>query len=165
MSQVSAGEQQILEILKRRGHLSNMAAKCLQGFMEKWNVDAYRATVETHCVEESRLAEILADEFHLTRVSRLRSRPVSKDALSFVSYHDAMNFDIIAYAIGADNDLQVAIADPTRLEVIETLLSSSQKKIVFHVAERSEIEASIQRHYPLSMQLPITMQAYGQQET
>ena len=62
--------------------------------MKKWSVEAYRAVIETHCIEESRLADVLAEEFLLPRVARLRSRSIDVSALSYLSYADAMAFDI-----------------------------------------------------------------------
>lgn len=152
---------QLLEVLKRRGSLSGSLAKSVAGFMERWGVDSYRAVVETHTVEESRLADILADEFGLIRVTRLRSRPIDKDVLKYVTYAEAMASDILPYAIDHEGRLQVAIADPTRRVSIEKLQNSHSHPLVLHVAERSEIQVSIQRHYPLTMQLPLTMAGYN----
>jgi hypothetical protein len=157
MNQTNA-EQPLLEILKRRGVISSSIIKMILAFMERWQVDAYRAITETHTVEEQRLADILADEFKLTRIQRLRSRPVDKVAIEFVSYTDAMAHDIMPYAIDAEGHLQVAVADPTRTACINKLQQTYGKPLVLHVCERLEIEASIQRHYPLSLQLPLTME-------
>lgn len=151
-------EQPLLELLKRRGLLSTSTVKMLLDFMTKWNVDAYRAVTETHTVEESRLADIIADEFKLTRISRLRSRHVDVNALKMVSYQDAMSHDIMPYAIDNEGHLQVAVADPTRTACIQKLQQTYGKPIVLHVCERIEIEASVQRHFPLSLQLPLTME-------
>jgi hypothetical protein len=156
MSQ-SSESQVLLEILKKRGIVSNSLVKSVQGFMSRWNVDAYRAVVETHTVEESKLADILSEEFQMTRITRLRSRPVDKEALKYVAYSDAMASDLIPYAIDQDGHLHVAIADPTRKDCIVKLSAKYGKPLVLHIAERLEIESSIQRHYPLSMQLPNTM--------
>ncbi len=149
--------QVLLEVLKKRGTISNSLAKSVIGFMNQWKVDAYRAVVETHTVEEAKLADILAEEFGMTRIPRLRSRPVDKEALAFVSYNDAMANDIIPYAIDPDGKLHVAIADPTRKACLKQLGEKFGKPLVLYVAERLEIESSIQRHYPLAMQLPNTM--------
>lgn len=160
MSLNNPPQNQLLDILKRRGILSTSLSRVIVGFMERWNVDAYRAVLETHSIEETKLADILAEEFHLVRITRLRSRPVDKAALEFVAYNDAMTSDILPYAFDGDGNLQVAIADPTRRACIERLQQRFSKLLVLHVAERSEIESSVQRHYPLSLQLPITMAAY-----
>jgi hypothetical protein len=143
--------------LKKRNLISNSLIKSIVGFMAKWDVDAYRAVVETHIIEESRLADILSDEFKLTRVARLRSRPVDLKALEFLSYASAVATDILPYAIDQDGRLQVAIADPSRSECIKKLEERYGRPLVLHVAERSEIQSSIQRYYPLSMQLPNTI--------
>ena len=164
MNQANQSEHQILEILKRRGLLSSTAIKCLIGFMEKWSVDAYRATIETHCLEESRLADILAEEFHLNRVARLRSRTIENDALKFVSYQDAMAKDMIPYVLEGEENLHIAIADPTRKSEFDKVVADCKRNVVFEIAERSEIDASIQRHYPLSMQLPKTMSEGSQHD-
>lgn len=157
MSQGSQIDYQILEILKRRGFLSPMAAKTLVGFMERWDVDAYRAVTETHAVEESRLADILAEEFHLTRINRLRSRPVDRKALSYLSYKDAMLFYVLPYAFDEHDNLLVAISDPTSREGIDKISDKWKKTFLLHISEQSEIESAIQRNYPLSLQLPSTM--------
>lgn len=162
MTQTSTSELQLYEILKRRGLLSNISMKCVQGFMEKWRVDAYRSVVETHCVEESRLAEILAEEFHLKRIYNLRSQKVERKALETISYENAMRLDAFPMFFNESGALQIAISDPTRLERVKRLNLEESTPVVYVVAERSEVEVSIQRHYPLSMQLPKTMKDFAE---
>jgi hypothetical protein len=158
MDRKAAESTDLLEILKRRGTLSTTQLRAINIFIESWNVEPYRAVIETHAVDETRLADILADEFHLSRVPRLRSRTFELDALAYLPYLDAMNWSMIPYAIDPDNGIYVAISDPTRQSCLEVARRNCQCKVIFQVAERSEVEASIQTNYPLSMQLPKTSQ-------
>jgi len=163
MAQAPSHELQIFDILKRRGLLSTILAKSLQVFMERWDVDAYRAVVETHCVEESRLVEIFAEEFHLNRISRLSSYTIDRKVLESISYQDAMRHGILPYLIDEDG-LHVAISNPTGRAGFEALNTTSLK-MNFALVERSEIEMAIQRCYPLEMQLPQTMQQFMETDT
>ncbi|MCX6125668.1 MAG: hypothetical protein NTV34_13120 [Proteobacteria bacterium] len=157
MSQNNSNVSPILEILKQRGILSSMSSKSVRGFMERWQVDAYRAVVETHCAGEVTLADVLAAEFRLTRIVRLRSRPPDMEALKHLSYRDAMELNVLPYSFDGDGRLQVALSDPTPRASVEAWVKKCSFPIDFYVGERSEIEAAIQRNYPLAMQLPMTM--------
>lgn len=147
----------ILEILRKRGILSGTSVRTVLGFMTKWGIDAYHAVIETHVVDESRLADILSEEFRLVRITRLRSVSIDKDALKYLEYHLAMAWEALPFRFGGDGSLHVLIADPTNHDLVDHLKKNSRKTVVLFVAERSEIEVATQRNYPLSMQLPKTM--------
>lgn len=147
----------LLEVLKRRGVLTTTLHKMVEGFMEKWEVGVYQAVVETHVIDESRLADILADEFKLPRVSRLRSRQVEPDVLSVLKYTDAMKLSTVAFAIDPDSGLHVAVSDPCCSLGPSALHERGYFQFVTYVAERSEIEVFVQKSYPLIHQFPKTM--------
>lgn len=147
----------ILEILRKRGLLSGTSVRTVAGFMAKWSIDAYHAVLETHVVDEVRLADILSEEFKLPRISRIRSIAIDRDALNYLDYDRAMAWEMLPFRFGDEGDLHVLIADPTNVNNIEYLKSAWGKPIKFFIGERTEIEVATQRRYPLSMQLPLTM--------
>lgn len=149
--------QSILEILRKRGFLSGTSMRTVLGFMTKWGITAYHAVVETHVVDEARLADILSEEYRFNRIVHLRSLAIDKDALKYLTYERAMAWEALPFRFGSDESLHVLIADPTNHEMIEYLKGNSDKTVVFFVAERSEIEVATQKNYPLTMQLPQTM--------
>lgn len=157
MTNPDVQNQSILEILRKRGFLSGTSMRTVLGFMTKWGIDAYHAVIETHVVDESRLADILSEEFRLDRIIHLRSLTIDKDALKYLEYQRAMTWEALPFRFGSDESLHVLIADPTNQEMIEYLKKTSNKSVVLFVAERSEIEVATQRNYPLTMQLPQTM--------
>ena len=145
---------EILEILRKRSILSKTSLKSVHGFMTKWGVDAYNAVIETHSLDESRLSDLLADEFKFPRLSRLRSRTILQDSLGFLDYATAMSVTMIVFAVAPSGNLQVAVADPTRREGLQNLRAATGRDLEVFVSERTEIEAAIQRNYPLTLQLP-----------
>lgn len=147
----------ILEILRKRGILSGTSVRTVASFMAKWSVDAYHAVLETHVVEEARLADILSEEFRLSRISRIRSVPIDKAALKYLDYNRAMAWEMLPFRFGAEDELHVLMADPSNTNCIEHLKTSWGKAIKIFVGERTEIEIATQRNYPLTMQLPLTM--------
>ena len=157
MTSLDIQNQTILEILRKRGILSGTSMRTVLGFMTKWGIDAYHAVIETHVIDESRLADILSEEFKLTRITRLRSLKIDKNALTYLEYDRAMAWEALPFRFGADESLHVLIADPTNQVMVEHLKKTSNKAVVLFVAERSEIEVATQKNYPLTMQLPKTM--------
>lgn len=147
----------ILEVLRKRGLLSGTSTRTILGFMSKWSIDSYHAVIETHVIDEARLADILSDEYRLNRLTRLRSVPIDKNALKYLEYHRAMTWEALPFRFGQDGSLHVLIADPTNTDCIEYIKDKWNKAIVLFIAERSEIEIATQRNYPLPMQLPLTM--------
>lgn len=147
----------ILEILRKRGLLSGTSMRTVAGFMAKWSIDAYHAVLETHVVDEVRLADILSEEFKLPRLSRIRSISIDKDALKYLDYDRAMAWEMLPFRFGSEDDLHVLMADPTNVDRVEHLKASWGKTIKIFIGERTEIEIATQRRYPLSMQLPLTM--------
>lgn len=155
---MSPEAQPILDILKRRGILSGTSYRTVQGFMNKWSIDAFHAVIETHVIDESRFADILAEEFRLPRLSRLPRLKFHKEAIAFLEYDRAMAWQMLPFRFGDDGTLHVLIADPTKQHAIDYIKANSGKTVALFIAEHNEIEVATQRNYPLTMQLPSTME-------
>lgn len=150
----SENQNKIFEILRQRGLLSGSLQKVMSGFMSKWGVNAFRAVVETHVVEESKLADILAEELKLPRLTRVRILNVKKEIFEFIPYELALENVVFPFDLSEHGNLHVVFADPSCISRIEEMEKISGRKIEPFVGEHSEIIAAIQRHYPLTMQLP-----------
>jgi len=144
----------IFEMLRERGLFSISTQKMAVGFMEHWGVDAFRAVIETHLVEESKIADILCDELKMPRLSRVRTLHVEKDVFEFIAYDVALEHTIFPFELKTDGTLKVAFADPSSRLKLEKIQELASRPIEPYIAERSEIISAIQRHYPLSKQLP-----------
>ena len=147
-------QERIFEILRHRGHISAAGQKVVLGFMEQWGVDAFKAIIETHLVEESKIAEILSEEFKLPRLMRVRILNVEAQVFDFVPYELALEHLAFPFELKNDGTLRVVFADPSNPDRIKSVEAVSGKKIAAYVGERSEIISAIQRHYPISKQLP-----------
>lgn len=151
---VSDKSDRIFEILRNRGLFSVATQKVAAGFMERWGVDAYRAVIETHLVEEGKLAEILSEEFKLPRQMRVRGLQVEKDIFDFIPYDVALEHTVFPFELKSDGRLKIVIADPSVAERLGRIREISGRILEPYVGERSDIISAIQRHYPLSKQLP-----------
>jgi hypothetical protein len=127
--------------------------------MEQWGVDAFKAVIETHLVDESKIAEILAEEFKLPRLMRVRILNVESEVFDFVPYEFALEHLAFPFELKSDGTLRVVFADPSNPDRIKSLEVVAGKKIAAYVGERSEIISAIQRHYPISKQLPSLLSA------
>jgi hypothetical protein len=144
----------IFEMLRERGLFSAATQKMAVGFMERWGVDAFRAVIETHLIEEGKIADILCDELKLPRLSRVRTLHVERDVFEFISYDVALDQTIFPFELKNDGTLKVAFADPSPKQKIQEIQDLAKRPIEPFMAEHSEIISAIQRHYPLSKQLP-----------
>jgi hypothetical protein len=146
----------LLDILKRRGVLSPHMLKSIQLFVQKWDCTVHHAVVETHLVDESRLADILGEELQIPRYTRLRSFSIDQTPMKHLPYLLAMKHFVLPLEIAPDvNVIKVAIADPTDENALSEVRKALEPwKVEIGVAERSEIESAIQRLYPLDLQLP-----------
>jgi hypothetical protein len=61
---------------------------------------------------------------------------------------------IFPFELKNDGTLKVAFADPSPKQKIQEIQDLAKRPIEPFVAEHSEIISAIQRHYPLSKQLP-----------
>jgi hypothetical protein len=146
--------EQLLQILKRRGFISASTHKVITSFMSAWGVDAFRAVIETHLIEEGRLADILSEELKLPRLSRLRMLVVSEDVLLTIPYDVALELAVLPFEISESGRLQIVMADPSIEQNLRTVEGVTQRAIDVFVGEHTEIISAIQMHYPLSMQIP-----------
>lgn len=147
-------QDRVLEILRGRGILSSSTQQVAVGFMERWGLDAFRAVIETHLVEESRMADILSEDLKLPRLHRVRMLVVEKDVFEFIPYEMALDYSVFPFEVKSDGTLKVAFADPTNEERVAKISSLAGGRMEAFVGERSEIISAIQKHYPLSKQLP-----------
>ena len=144
----------IFEILRDRGLFSATTQKMTVGFMQRWGIDAFRAVIETHLVEEGKIADILSEDLKIPRLSKVRALNVVKDVFEFISYDVALEHTVFPFELKSDGTLKVAFADPSCKEKLDRIQAAAQCLIEPYVAERSEVISAIQRHYPLSKQLP-----------
>ena len=148
------GHGQLLQILKHRGLMSSSTQKVVTSFMSKWNVDVFRAVIETHLVDESRIADILSEELKLPRLGRLRMLSVSEEVLRIIPYELALEVAVFPFEISESGRVHIVIADPSDAETVGRIASSAKRTVEIFVGERSEIISAVQMHYPLSMQIP-----------
>jgi type IV pilus assembly protein PilB len=148
------GQDRVFEILRARGIISPSTQQVALGFMGRWGLDAFRAVIETHLIEESRMADILSEELRIPRLNRIRLLVVEKEVFDFIPYEAALEHTVFPFELKSDGTVKVAVADPTSQERVAKIGELVGKKIEVFVGERSEIISAIQKHYPLSKQLP-----------
>jgi hypothetical protein len=147
-------QSRLHEILRARGFLTPSAQKSIMAFMERWGVDLFRAAIEVHLIDESLLADIIASELKIPRLSRIRLMKVQSDILEKIPYDAALELLAFPFEMSSAGRLHVVISDPTdegRCQRIQSLVGCEIERFV---GDRSEIIGAIQRHYPMSMQVP-----------
>jgi hypothetical protein len=100
------------------------------------------------------MADILSEDLNLPRLHRVRMLVVEKDVFEFIPYETALEFTVLPFEVKSDGTLKVAFADPTNEERVAKISSLAGGRMEVFVGERSEIISAIQKHYPLSKQLP-----------
>lgn len=144
----------IFEILRQRGLLSVSSQKVVTSFMETWHVSAFKALTETHIIEEGKIADILATELKLPRLSRIRLIGATAESMALVPYEMALDRIVFPFEITEFGNVHAVVADPTDSDGYPFVQSYIGKKMEIFIGERSEILGAIQKHYPLAMQLP-----------
>ncbi len=147
-------QDRVLDILRARGILSSSTQQVALGFMERWGLDSFRAVIETHLVEESKMADILSEDLNLPRLHRVRMLVVEKEVFEFIPYETALDYTVFPFELKSDGTVKVAFADPTSEEKVAKINDLAGGRMEVFVGERSEIISAIQKHYPLSKQLP-----------
>ena len=148
------GQGRLLHMLRQRGLMSSSTHKVLSGFMAKWDVDIFRAVIETHLVDENQMADLLATELKLPRLSRVRLLTVPENVLMTIPFDLALDLAVFPFEISENGRLHVAVADPSDSATISKIEAVTNRSLEIFVGERSEIIAAVQRQYPLSLQVP-----------
>lgn len=154
-------QNRIFDILRGRGLLSSSIQKVIQGFMDRWGVDAFRAMIETNVVEESKMADVLSEALKLPRLRGIASLAIPPEVFACIPYNLALELVVFPFELTSESRLHVVFADPSDSAKLKKLIEYTNKPIEQFVGERTEIIAAIQRHYPLTLQLPSLLSGRG----
>lgn len=144
----------IFDYLKQRDILSPSMERVVGNFSLKWGVSKFRALLETHLIDEGPLADLLADKLGYPRLTRVKILKVTKEVLALVPFDRALTLMVFPFELSELGRLHVVLADPTLPNLISELEVLTGKTIEPFVGEYSDIIAAIQRHYPLTLQIP-----------
>lgn len=105
-------------------------------------------------VTEEELAAALAQQYGLKLASNLTRFSYEQDVLKLLSYEVALQ-NLIFPLKREQNNLLLAVADPTNLTIAHNLAANAGLQVVPCVATRSEIYAAVCKHYlDRTLQIP-----------
>lgn len=102
--------------------------------------------VELGLVEEQQITEAVGLQFNMPVLSLKDINPVP-ELIRKVPRNYAVRFKVFPIFL-ADNEMTLAITDPTHIEIIDILSGVTGLRIQPVLAPPSEIEAAIKSHYP-----------------
>jgi len=101
------------------------------------------------------LAQALASQFRYQIVTGIASLNIPAETLNLVSVEDAVSFRIFPLQV-KDGKLALAMADPTNYEIVESLSSALNLKVVPFIATTREIMKAVARKHLLGLSLDDT---------
>ena len=144
----------IFDFLRQRDILSSSMERVVGNFALKWGISKFRAVLETHMIDEGPLADLLADKLGYPCLTRVKILKVSKEILALIPFDRALELMVFPFELSELGRLHVVLADPSRPDIIRELEVLTGKTIEPFVGEHGDIIAAIQRHYPLTLQMP-----------
>ncbi len=101
--------------------------------------------VENGVVEEDAVLRVLQNALHIDYVS-LADTIIAQTVLSVLPRDIALQFNVIPYRLNG-NELVVATSDPLDYDMLTAIGTATGKNITPCLATKSDIEASVIRHY------------------
>ncbi len=138
----------LLKILLREKYITETMCTMLEAYRIRWGVTAYDAVLDASILTEAELAHAVAATSHLPRIYSLKDAVLADQALKVVSFARARACAMIPLKQD-DGGVELVIADPTQVDIIDELEAEVGSAVKLAVAERSEIERAIDQLYPL----------------
>ncbi len=133
------------EMLVEAGVLSESGLRMALGEQKRWGGTLGRTVVEMKLVSEAELVRVLAQQLNLPTVD-LDTREIHKTVLDLLPGEVAEEHTLIPFAQPM-KFLDVAMAEPTNLGVIDELRIRTQLNIRPHLAGPKMIERAISKFY------------------
>lgn len=135
------------DILLKAGLLDAAQLASVLEQQEHWGGTLQRWVVERGLADEETLLTTLAQGLRVERAQMPKAKP-ERAVLSKVELSLAQKHSVFPLAFHeASRVLQVAMADPTNLSVLDTIAMKASVRVVAQLASEQEIEQAIQRHY------------------
>jgi type IV pilus assembly protein PilB len=133
------------EMLVEAGVLSESGLNMALNEQRRWGGTIGRTVVELKLVSEAELVRVLAQQLHLPTVD-LDQREIHATVLALVPAELAQQHSVVPFAQPM-KFLDVAMADPTNLGLLDELRIRTQLNIRPHLAGPRMLERAIAKHY------------------
>lgn len=138
------------DLLVESGVIDQMQLLSALGYQRQWGGRLGRVLVQMRFTDEQTITQAVAKQLGLPCV-RLAGRTLEPDVLAalpqeFCEKHQLLAFGRTKNERGAET-IQVAMSDPTNLQVVDELSFRTGKRIEVAVAADSDIELAIRHHF------------------
>ena len=133
------------EILIQAGVLDEMKLRAALGQQQQWGGPLGKILIDMKFVTEEALVQALSRQLNFPAVN-LEGREISPRALELVTVETCEQHQLIPLAIDG-KFLDVAMADPTNLSIIDELRIKTRLNVRAYLAGPRTIDRAIQEHY------------------
>src|SRR5262249_38175976 len=133
------------EILIQAGVLDEMKLRAALGEQQRWGGPLGKILIDMKFISEDALVQALSHQLNFPAV-RLENREISSRAIELVPVEICEQHQLVP--LGIDGKfLDVAMADPTNLSIIDELRIKTRLNVRAYLAGPRTIEKAIQQHY------------------
>ncbi len=144
----------IQEIITRAGLVDELQVRSAQSHIEKWGGNFASVVVQLGFVDEEAMTQVIGAGLQM-QVMHLGTVPHDATALSRLDERFCEQHLVFPVSL-RDRVLQLAMADPTQLQIIDEVKARSGARVQPMLTSASEITAAISRHYRKIDLAPIT---------
>jgi type IV pilus assembly protein PilB len=133
------------EILIQAGVLDEMKLRAALGEQQRWGGPLGKILIDMHFINEDALVQALSHQLNFPAV-RLEGREIAQRALDLVPVEVCEQHQLIPLNIDG-KFLDVAMADPTNLAVIDELRIKTRLNVRAYLAGPRTIDHAVKHHY------------------
>jgi type IV pilus assembly protein PilB len=126
---------------------------------QRWGGQLGKILVDKMFITEETLTAVLSKQLHV-QVVKLGDVKISEAIIKMVPLELARDHTLIPFRIEGGKFLDVAMADPMNLGIVDELQIRTKLNVRPYLAPRSSIEAAIRRSYPDAQQFAGDVTAY-----
>ncbi len=140
-------DRKLIEALINKNYLDRSFEGTLTQFIEKWEVRAFEAVLETRIIDQKKLADLISESFGIERFEHLSDYSPQNKRLNLpLPFLKEWN----CYCLEKDEELYLVVANPTDESFLEALKKFDLKKMKIGVAEKSVVKRALHENYLLS---------------
>jgi len=133
------------EILIQAGVLDEMKLRAALGEQQRWGGPLGKILIDMKFISEDALVQALSHQLNFPAV-RLENRDIAARALDLVPVEVCEQHQLIPFNIDG-KFLEVAMADPTNLSIIDELRIKTRLNVRAYLAGPRTIDRAVQQHY------------------
>jgi hypothetical protein len=133
------------EILIQAGVLDEMKLRAALGEQQRWGGPLGKILIDMKFISEDALVQALSHQLNFPAV-RLENRDIAARALDLVPVEVCEQHQLIPFNIDG-KFLEVAMADPTNLSIIDELRIKTRLNVRAYLAGPRTIHRAVQQHY------------------